>query len=428
MIDIVQKNQRNLKDIRQIGTPGDAERVYIEKQVYNRIHQDELQEKRVFVMMGHTECEDGCYSTFVEGVIPVREISFAANVPKWDNRAWNEVFREIKRAYEDYIIVGWALDLKGVSPKVTEDMEAVHREQFGGVHQLLFLLDTLENEEYFYINKKNHLSQKGGFYVYQEKNQEQISSRMKVEVELPKEEPLRPKEEHLRPKEDYIRFKEESIKPKDVKPQYRQLMLQQKAHTRNNNFRTYASAAAILLLIGIIGAGAYNSSSKVNSLEHAVSALSQNTSQTDSEEIADTADTEIYEIPLERIPSNLSGETQEASAGQNPIESEPESAEQEEPEQGNSEPDNSEPDNSESEQAEPDSESIKPSDTENPDDTTPADAEINYITHVVSEKETLSGICRKYYQSIDRIDEICTLNEIENPDDIRVGQTLKIPQ
>lgn len=439
MIDIVQKNQRNLKDIRQIGTPGDEEKIYIEKQAYDRIHQDELQEKRIFVMMGHTECEDKCYATFIEGVIPVREISFAGNVPKWDNRSWNEVFREIKRAYEDYIIVGWVLDLKGVSPKVTDEIEAIHREQFGGAHQLLFLLDTLENEEYFYINRKNHLSPKGGFYVYQEKNQGQIPFKMQVEVEMPWEEPLKPKEEPLRIKEERSRpandrfsLKEESVKQKDVKPQYRQLVLQQKAHVRTDNFRTYASVAAILLLIGIIGAGAFYSNSKVNSLEQAVSALSQNTAENPEEEL-NTDNTEIYEIPLEKIPSNLTENMQETLAGQNPAESGAEPETPVEPVSDSTRSESAEHLPMESGEQNPaDTENAadaeEPVDTENPDDAAPTGVEVNYVTHIVSEKETLSGICRQYNQPIDKIDEICTLNGIEDPNDIRVGQTLKIPQ
>ena len=443
MIDIVQKDQRNLKDIRQIGTPGDEEKIYIEKQAYDRIHQDELQEKRIFVMMGHTECEDKCYATFIEGVIPVREISFAGNVPKWDNRSWNEVFREIKRAYEDYIIVGWVLDLKGVNPKVTDEIEAIHREQFGGAHQLLFLLDTLENEEYIYINRKNHLSPKGGFYVYQEKNQGQIPFKMQVEVEMPWEEPLKPKEEPLRIKEERLRpandrfsLKEEPVKQKDARPQYRQLVLQQKAHTRTTNFRTYASAAAILLLIGIIGAGAFYSNSKVNSLEQAVSALSQNAIETSSEEELNTDNTEIYEIPLEKIPSNLTENMQETLAGQNPAEPEAEPETSAEPVPDNTQPEPAEPVSVEAGEQNPagtenaaDAENPEnPVHTENPDDAAPTGVEVNYVTHIVAEKETLSGICRQYNQSIDKIDEICTLNGIEDPNNIRVGQTLKIPQ
>ena len=79
---------------------------------------------------------------------------------------WNDVFQEIKQYYEKYVIVGWTVDIKGMPPRVTSELEAVHREQFGGAHQLLLLMDSLEQEEFFYQNRGGHLCQKEGFYIY----------------------------------------------------------------------------------------------------------------------------------------------------------------------------------------------------------------------------------------------------------------------
>jgi hypothetical protein len=116
--------------------------------------------------MGHTECAPGGYTTFVEDVIPVWEIAFAHGVPVWNNHVWNVVFGEVKRSFENSVIIGWVLDIKGVPPRLTEELEAVHREHFGGAHQLLFLLDSLEQEECFYQNRAGHFFPKEGFYIY----------------------------------------------------------------------------------------------------------------------------------------------------------------------------------------------------------------------------------------------------------------------
>ena len=40
MIDIETKNERDLKNIRQIGTPTQEDKIYIENAVYARIHED----------------------------------------------------------------------------------------------------------------------------------------------------------------------------------------------------------------------------------------------------------------------------------------------------------------------------------------------------------------------------------------------------
>ena len=66
MIDIETKNERDLKNIRQIGMPTQEDKIYIENAVYARIHEEDYAEKKVFVFMGHTECIQGRYTTFIE--------------------------------------------------------------------------------------------------------------------------------------------------------------------------------------------------------------------------------------------------------------------------------------------------------------------------------------------------------------------------
>lgn len=166
MIDILTDAKDTHKNVKQIGTPLEEEKIYISNEAYNRIHRDEYSEKRAFVLMGHTQRSGGKYATFIEGAIPVYDMVYEQTVPMWSNKVWSKIFYEIKRSYEDKIIVGWALDLKGYRPKITPEFEKIHREQFGGMHQLFYLLDTLEQEENFYVNKGNSLCKKSGFYIY----------------------------------------------------------------------------------------------------------------------------------------------------------------------------------------------------------------------------------------------------------------------
>ena len=96
MIDIITEQELDLKNITQIGTPGEQGKIYVEDSVYARIHQDEYCEKRVFLLLGHTTSQDGVYSTFIEATVLASEVSFEENTPVWTNRAWNEVYQTIK--------------------------------------------------------------------------------------------------------------------------------------------------------------------------------------------------------------------------------------------------------------------------------------------------------------------------------------------
>lgn len=178
MIDIAEGPGRDLKNIRQIGTPAEGDRIYIENAAYARVHEETYEERRVFIFMGHTECEQGVYMTFVEAAIPVRDMEFSQNLPRWGTHAWSDVFREIKRSYENSIIVGWALDCKGYPPRLTAELEAIHREQFGGAHQVLFLMDSMEGKNTFICIKATGCNRKTGFISIMQGNCMRYGSRM----------------------------------------------------------------------------------------------------------------------------------------------------------------------------------------------------------------------------------------------------------
>ena len=239
MIDIEMKNERDLKNIRQIGTPTQEDKIYIENAVYARIHEEDYAEKKVFVFMGHTECIQGRYTTFIEAAIPVLKMEFAQNVPQWNNRAWSDVFREVKRSYENSIIVGWAMDQKGYAPSMTPELEAIHREQFGGAHQVLFLMDSIEGEETFYINKGNWLQKKEGFYIFYARELRQVCP-PEVVVEMPKRTRIGTVPEN---------------RERDERARYRKNMQQKETVPETPRATSYAMTAAVALLVVIVGLG-----------------------------------------------------------------------------------------------------------------------------------------------------------------------------
>ena len=50
------------------------------------------------------------------------------------------------------------------------------------------------------------------------------------------------------------------------------------------------------------------------------------------------------------------------------------------------------------------------------------------VVYTIVKGDTLISICRAKYGSIDKIQEICELNQISDPDSIAVGQTILLPQ
>lgn len=293
MIEIVTDKDRNLKNIKQIGTPKEDNKIYIENYAYLKMKEMGYTDKKVFVLMGHTERMEGRYATFVEAVVSVKDIEFSGNVPHWNNNTWKEVFAEIKRLYEDMIIVGWAIDIKGLRPKVTPELERVHREHFGGVHQLLFLLDTLEQEEMFYIYKENKLISKDGFYIYhrarKKENASVINETRKNESEVKVE----------------VEYLEEKPRRGGV---YRQ-MLQTQKKPKETEGGNVGLAIAVAMLIFVIGVGVYENRGSIFRTDQAVEAnVDQEETSTELiDEMTQEKDTETL-IPVEIISGEESGE------------------------------------------------------------------------------------------------------------------------
>lgn len=274
MIEVITDRDRNLKNLKQIGTPKEENKIYIENSAYVKIKEQSYKEKRVFVLMGHTERSEGRYMTFVESVIPVKEVEFSGNTPRWNNGTWSEVFREIKRLYEDMIIVGWAIDIKGMMPKVTPELERVHREHFGGVHQLLFLLDTIEEMETFYVYKENKVVSKDGFYIYQQarkREQEPIP----ITVLSEEKSPVRKKEREVDVELNIVDIEQRKG------GRYRQLMQEQKT-TRVSEGGNAGLAVAIAMLIFVIGVGVYENRDDIFGEK---SAIETNIMQEDGDDI-----------------------------------------------------------------------------------------------------------------------------------------------
>lgn len=267
MIEFVNDKERNLKNLKQIGTPKEENKIYVEHMVYAKLKETSYREKRVFVLMGHTERMEGRYMTFIEGILPVHEIEFQGNTPRWNNSTWSEIFREIKRLYEDMIIVGWAIDIKGMPPKVTPELERVHREHFGGVHQLLFLLDTMEQEEIFYIYKENKVVSKDGFYIYHKARRKETIEYIEPQREAIPIKVMEPKREiaplRSRQVDVEVDIQQEEETPKRWQGgRYRQLMNEKKPKKTAED-GNLGVAIAVAMLVFVIGVGVYEDRDKI---------------------------------------------------------------------------------------------------------------------------------------------------------------------
>ena len=457
------KEKKLPKDIRQIGRPDVGERIYIEDEVYKYLHPYESNsEKLVYVLLGRFENYSGRQCTFVEAAIQLEHLEFEAEIPRWSDHEWAYIYKRLKDEYDSMVIVGWALDHRGSLPNMTKQIEQFHQTHFGGIHQTLFLMDTLEKEETFFSLRNGHLYRRDGFYIYYDKH---VSSGLKKpesleekteEINLPEtdeltfmqqDEPVPVEKENLNDILEEELYMEESMQQDEPGPQaqpelkrqgrYRK-QLEEAEKTEEAKVPAYSSLVLAVVVL-TLGFTAYQNHKKMNEMENTLAQMNQVHIVTEMPETEKTADSKIV---VENITGNIEKQTETKQADTHSTQPETEQADIH-----STQPETEQSEKNETQAAEasaPDetagiqagTELSGMADTEETAETSgTADAQkkmesqtyLKQGYYVVQQGDNLAAICRKIYQTTAMMDKVCEANGIDDPDAIYAGQYLTLP-
>ena len=402
MIEIIQEenwdnsqDRRGLpKNIKQIGMPDAGDRIYIENAAYQKMHPyGQSAEKMVYIMLGRFDDFAGHTCIFVEDVVKMNEVEFNGKLPAWNDDSWGYLYRKIRPEHENMIIVGWAVDICGQLPSMTAQLERVHQTYFGGMHQILLLMDTLEREEAFFSNRNGYLKRREGFYVYYDKS---IPGRMEAAIEALKGE--------RGAEESYYSREEERLTGREER--YRDYLSGRRAQHRmpQPNYRgPYPSTLLLLIAILALGYSSFWNHQKMESMERTLSQM----------ELQAAMQTEVQQdnvVKVEDVMGSIaSTQTQSTQSSSTQISStQMYTAQQNTEIQQNVQPETQMQQQTEAVMSE-------------------ADVYREQGYYVVQAGESLAGICRKIYHTTAMLDELCEINGIDNPDAIFAGQRLILP-
>ena len=327
------KEKKLPKDIRQIGRPDVGERIYIEDEVYKYLHPYESDcEKLVYVLLGRFENYSGRQCTFVEAAIQLEYLEFDGEIPRWSDREWAYIYKRLKNEYDSMVIVGWALDHRGCLPNMTKQIEQFHQTHFGGIHQTLFLMDSLEKEETFFSIRNGHLYRREGFYIYYDKHaltrskKVELQEEKKEEVNLPKTDeivfakqdepvPAMKEKENLNDILEEELYLEESMQQDEPEPvpqtklkskgRYRK-QLEEAEKTEEAKIPVYSSLVLAVVVL-TLGFTAYQNHKKMNEMENTLAQMNQVHIVTEMQETEKKADTGI-------VVENIAGEVEKTEA------------------------------------------------------------------------------------------------------------------
>lgn len=406
--DTAQEKKGLPKNIKQIGTPDIGDRIYIENEAYQIMHPyGENAGKTVYILLG--KCDDfaGHTCVFVESAVRMEEIVFNGNQPVWNDETWGALYRKLRPEHESMIIVGWAIDVCGELPRMTAQLEYLHKTYFGGVHQILFLMDSVEREETFYSNHSGYLKRREGFYIYYDKA---IPERMESAMSSVREEESR--QETYRA---YLNSRNARTRPSDP---------------RNPQGGSYVPTLLLLAVIAALGYSAFKNYQKMDEMQQALNKMNgmQTAVQTETGNV----------IRVEDIAGSVGeGSGEQGAAVNGTAVSETES--------GQTETLSAEKVQTQTEQTE----TMTQTDTSAQmpvTETQTSAAELQtqaaetmqkisegeqYLSqgfYVVQKGDNLAAICRKIYNTTAMMDKVCEANGIDNPDAIYAGQYLELPK
>lgn len=399
------------KNFRQIGSPSGKQKVYFEDYVYTYLHPvfDTAEETRICILLGHVEKENDIHYIFISAAMELKDIEFAGSTPIFQDRVREEICSLIKRHFDGLYLVGWFLDLKGNVPKLTPELERIHRNFFGGRDKVFLLSDSLNRDEKLFACENNAIWQKEGYYIYYEKNprmQEYMITRREEEQTT------------VNPEE----VMDEALKS------YREILLKKEERTPQK-FRGvfYVTSCLLLVTVCVLGFHMKNNSKKMKELEGAISVLAGSTDTEQSTTMSQNEKETEKLVVIETIDGNVEkmGQTETEQQRKDSLENEEETenvaGQEAEPQQTQTVEQTQTAE--QKTQQEPPAEPIQ--------EEVPALTEAETIRlqgyYIVQKGETLAAISRKIYGDTAMMKDICTKNGIENSDEIYAGQKLLLP-
>ena len=162
------------KNIRQIGAPTGNRRIYIEDYVMTYLKG--LADPNSFYARGAIlvgECQKGNdgEAIFISGALAVQNLELDLEESTFDDDTWGLIYKEVKTYFPELSVVGWFLSRMGFSTEVNDMILKLHVDNFPGNDKVLYIMDSLENEDAFYMMDHNYLCRQSGYYIYYARNE-----------------------------------------------------------------------------------------------------------------------------------------------------------------------------------------------------------------------------------------------------------------
>ena len=407
------------KNVRQIGSPSGNKRIYMEDYVItylNYIARPGSTHARGAILLGEKKRSDVGDIIFISGAVDAQNLEFDMDECEFTQEIWADIYEQAKENFPDLNVVGWFLSRMGFSTALNDKIEKLHFDNFPGNDKVLYVTDSLESEDAFYMHEHGQLVKQRGYFVYYTKNEAMQNYIIKQRGGLSEE-----KNSEIQRKD------EELIKNYRKKNETNSKKAEEK--NSNNISLLYVASSFVVLAILAMGITVISNYDKMKDMEVSINRL----------EI--TATEEIADIVTEAMSDNKKATISDAQGDASKInetgteaytETFNEGVTEETPEASEDNPENIMENTSEDNPEDMGTENETSSaGTDNPDisteQTLPVMSEDNMEYYTIVYGDTLSSIAFEKYGSILYAEKIAELNNLDDGDKIYEGQKIALP-
>lgn len=388
---------RRPKNIKQIGDVSSDKKIYIEDYAFtyiNSIAYNSPQEEQAGVLLGELAKEGNERCVFVKGVIKAALGDTSDTGIYFNENIWNKIYSDTEKYFPDLSVVGWF----AVMPEVTDErmarLKKLHLDNFAGNMKTLYLVDTVEKEEHFYLYENGTLKRQKGYVCFYERNYEM----QEYMLERSEKKSCEDASDDLviRNIRNVIREKEEL-----------------KEQRKSGSFM-YGVSAFLVVVIIVIGINLMNNYEKMRRLNQSVDNLmnqlegnERGGQDEDDNGVRDAEASGDISVDGNAIKVNrLSGDVYPLEENSTSDKTERET----------------ETDNKAASET---TQAISESETDASVSSVKTDS---YSMYTVKQGDTLMGICKRYYGTTTKYQEVMQYNGLDDSDMLYIGQQIKLPE
>ena len=368
---------RRPKNIKQIGDVSSNRKIYIEDYAFTYINSVAYQtpeDEQAGVLLGEVQKSDEEKCLFIKGVIRAKT---PENETKqgivFNEKIWEKIYAEIEKFFPDLEVVGWFAAMPGITQERFLYLKKLHMDNFSGGMKTMYLVNTCDKEENFYLYENGELKKQKGYVCFYERNYEMQEYMLEKRERKPIESPE--KDKVMKSIRSIIQEKEEM------------------RQRRKNSVFLYGISSFMAVVVLVIGINLLNSYEKMKKFDTSLSNIALEISNiSEKEKSIQTSDNSVSVnkisgdvYPTEAETESTESRTTQSQTEQSQIEKQAESAEM-----------------------------VK-------------EADAAQTTYIVKKGDTIMSICKKYYGNTEKLNEIIAVNNIEDVDKLYIGQEIKLP-